>query len=148
MALASLLFVSCNSASTKSKDAEAAKNSEASEETSDFEISLAQWSLHKTFFGGPISDWMEFGRLLMEDPDPEVRAQTVENHHAWVDIAKSTEFDANGNETTKDFLRMMKIVNEAGFKGYVGIEYEGSTLSEDEGIKATKALLEKVFKEI
>jgi sugar phosphate isomerase/epimerase len=62
--------------------------------------------------------------------------------------AKSHEFDADGNETEKDFLRMMKIVKEAGFKGYVGIEYEGSSLSEDEGIKATKALLEKVFMEI
>ena len=42
----------------------------------------------------------------------------------------------------------MKIVKESGFKGYVGIEYEGTELSEDDGIKATKALLEKVFKEI
>lgn len=327
MALASLLFISCNSGSQKSKLADAAKKTEAPEEAKDFEISLAQWSLHKTFFGGPISDWTEFGRLLMEDPDallkgpdpmdfpkmaaaygiktielvntfyyskakdmayweafkkacdeagvkvglimcdalgnlgdadPEVRAQTVENHHAWVDIAsylgaktirvnaagegtpeevavnaadglrklgeygasqgisivvenhggyssdgkwlsgvmekaamenvgtlpdfgnfclergpdgclnqydpylgleeimpyakgvsaKANDFDADGNETTKDFQRMMKIVKEAGFKGYVGIEYEGNNLSEDEGIKATKALLEKVFKEI
>ena len=35
-----------------------------------------------------------------------------------------------------------------GFKGYVGIEYEGTQLSEDEGIKATKALLDKVFKQL
>ena len=62
--------------------------------------------------------------------------------------AKSQEFDENGDEVNSDFLRIMKIVKESGFKGYVGIEYEGSTLSEDEGIKATKALLEKVFKEI
>jgi sugar phosphate isomerase/epimerase len=62
--------------------------------------------------------------------------------------AKSHEFDENGNEVFSDFLRIMKIVKESGFKGYVGIEYEGSQLSEDEGIKATKALLEKVFKEI
>ncbi len=62
--------------------------------------------------------------------------------------AKSNEFDANGNEVKSDFLRIMKIVKESGFKGYVGIEYEGNQLSEDEGIKATKALLEKVFKEL
>ncbi|MGB5667551.1 MAG: sugar phosphate isomerase/epimerase family protein [Maribacter sp.] len=62
--------------------------------------------------------------------------------------AKSNDFDENGNEKSSDFLRIMKIVKESGFKGYVGIEYEGSELSEDEGIKATKALLEKVFKEI
>jgi len=62
--------------------------------------------------------------------------------------AKSHNFDENGNEVDSDFLRIMKIVKESGFKGYVGIEYEGKKLSEDEGIKATKALLEKVFKEI
>ncbi len=62
--------------------------------------------------------------------------------------AKSHEFDENGNEIESDFLKIMKIVKESGFKGYVGIEYEGSQLSEDEGIKATKALLEKVFAEL
>ncbi len=62
--------------------------------------------------------------------------------------AKSHEFDELGNEVSSDFLKIMKIVKEAGYKGYVGIEYEGSRLSEDEGIKATKALLEKVFKEL
>ena len=42
----------------------------------------------------------------------------------------------------------MKIVKDSGFNGYLGIEYEGSELSEDESIKAEKALLEKVFKEL
>lgn len=62
--------------------------------------------------------------------------------------AKSHVFDAEGNETNMDYLRIMKIVKASGFKGYVGIEYEGAELSEEEGIKATKALLEKVFAEI
>ena len=62
--------------------------------------------------------------------------------------AKSNVFDAEGNEANMDYLRIMKIVKASGFKGYVGIEYEGAELSEDEGIKATKALLEKVFAEI
>ena len=62
--------------------------------------------------------------------------------------AKSNDFDENGNEINSDYLRIMKIVKESGFKGYVGIEYEGRNLSEDEGIKATKALLERVFKEL
>lgn len=62
--------------------------------------------------------------------------------------AKSHEFDEDGNEIHSDFLKIMKIVKESGFKGYVGIEYEGSVLSEDEGIKATKALLEKVFAQL
>jgi len=62
--------------------------------------------------------------------------------------AKSNAFDDKGDETKSDFLRIMKIVKASGFKGYVGIEYEGSELSEDEGIKATKALLDRVFKAI
>lgn len=59
--------------------------------------------------------------------------------------AKSHEFDAEGNETRSDFFRIMKIVKDAGYKGWVGIEYEGNKLSEPEGIMATKKLLEKVF---
>jgi sugar phosphate isomerase/epimerase len=59
--------------------------------------------------------------------------------------AKSHEFDADGNEVHSDFLRIMRIVKDAGYTGDVGIEYEGDQLSEDEGIKATKALLERVF---
>ena len=60
--------------------------------------------------------------------------------------AKSHEFDEEGNETAKDFYRLLKIVKDAGFRGYIGIEYEGSTLSQDDGIKATKELLIKVGK--
>ena len=59
--------------------------------------------------------------------------------------AKSNDFDAAGNETKSDFYRIMKIVQASGFKGWVGIEYEGSVLPEKEGIIATKKLLEKVF---
>ena len=62
--------------------------------------------------------------------------------------AKSHEFDENGNETGTDYLRMMRIVLEAGYRGYVGIEYEGSSLSEPEGIRATKGLLERVRSEL
>jgi sugar phosphate isomerase/epimerase len=58
--------------------------------------------------------------------------------------AKSHEFDKDGNETKTDYLRMMKIVLAAGYSGYVGIEYEGGQLDEYAGIRATKALLEKV----
>jgi sugar phosphate isomerase/epimerase len=59
--------------------------------------------------------------------------------------AKSYDFDEQGNETTIDFKRMMDIVKNAGYKGYVGIEYEGNRMSEDEGILATKNLLEKLI---
>jgi sugar phosphate isomerase/epimerase len=324
---ATLFLISCNSGSTTNNQ-ESTEGS-TKEVSSDFQISLAQWSLHKTFFGGEIEDWGMFGRMLYESPDsllkgekdpidfPEIAASygiysielvntlyfskvgdeaywaafkekcdkagvsvglimcdlvgelgnadadarmaAVEGHYKWVDLAqflgahsirvnaggqgtpeelaanaidglsklgeygamkginilvenhggyssdgkwlsgvisevgmdnvgtlpdfgnfcingsnnpkdecqemydryvgleelmpfakgvsaKSHKFDEDGNEVYSDYLRLMKIVKESGFKGYVGIEYEGD--NEDEGIKATKALLEKAFKEI
>lgn len=62
--------------------------------------------------------------------------------------AKSHDFDENGNETKTDYKKMMKIVLDAGYRGYVGIEYEGSKISEPEGIIATKKLLERVRTEL
>lgn len=62
--------------------------------------------------------------------------------------AKSHSFDAEGNETKTDYRRMLKIVLDANYHGYVGVEYEGKDLPEPEGIKATKKLLEKVRAEL
>lgn len=58
--------------------------------------------------------------------------------------AKTHDFDAKGNETKTDYRKMMKIVMDANYHGFVGIEYEGSKLSEADGIRATKKLLETV----
>jgi len=58
--------------------------------------------------------------------------------------AKSHDFDAAGNETTKDYRRLMKIVLDAGFHGWIGIEYEGERLPERDGVRATLRLLETV----
>lgn len=58
--------------------------------------------------------------------------------------AKSYDFDDAGHETTIDYRRMMRIVVEAGYDGYVGIEYEGDRLSEADGILATRDLLRSV----
>lgn len=57
--------------------------------------------------------------------------------------AKSHNFDSEGNETEKDYARLLKIVKDAGFRGYIGVEYEGRELSEDMGIMATRDLLIK-----
>ena len=63
--------------------------------------------------------------------------------------AKSYAFDADGNESQIDYLRMMRIVLDAGYHGYVGIEWEGSTPeSEIEGVLLTKRLLERVRDEL
>jgi sugar phosphate isomerase/epimerase len=58
--------------------------------------------------------------------------------------AKSHAFDANGDETNTDYRRMLSIVLKAGYSGHIGIEYEGSELSEHEGILATQSLLERL----
>ena len=58
--------------------------------------------------------------------------------------AKSYNFDADGNCVEIDYQRMLKIIKDSGFHGYIGIEYEGDKLSEEDGVRKTKALLEKV----
>lgn len=62
--------------------------------------------------------------------------------------AKSHAFDKNGYETTIDYPRMLKIVRDAGYRGYIGIEYEGDELSEYEGIRATKKLLKMAGEQV
>lgn len=72
--------------------------------------------------------------------------------------AKTHKFDASGNETETDFRRMFRLIKDAGFDGYVGIEYEGGLMSlynpaggylpSSEGVKATKTLLERVRTEL
>lgn len=62
--------------------------------------------------------------------------------------AKANVFDEKGNEAQIDYRKMLRIVKDAGYTGYIGIEYEGDKLSEEEGIKATKQLLERVGAEL
>ncbi|GAA4450511.1 sugar phosphate isomerase/epimerase [Nibrella saemangeumensis] len=57
--------------------------------------------------------------------------------------AKTHDFDAAGNEVQIDYNRMLKMIKDFGFKGIVGIEYEGK-MDEYEGIRKTKALLDRV----
>lgn len=61
--------------------------------------------------------------------------------------AKSHDFDDEGGERFTDYRRMLGIVLDAGYRDWIGVEYEGSRLSEPEGIRATKALLERVRSE-
>jgi L-ribulose-5-phosphate 3-epimerase len=94
----------------------------------------------------------DFGNFLLQDT-PERwydRYRGVEEMmpYARAVSAKSRDFDARGNETSTDFTRMMRIVLDAGYRGWVGIEYEGETLDEYQGIRATKALLERVRGEL
>ena len=62
--------------------------------------------------------------------------------------AKSHEFDDAGNEVRTDYEKMLRLVVGAGYRGWIGIEYEGTALPEAEGILATKKLLERIRAEM
>jgi len=62
--------------------------------------------------------------------------------------AKSHDFDADGNETEIDYVKMLQMVKDHGYTGYIGVEYEGSELGEEAGIIATKELMLKAAKEV
>jgi hypothetical protein len=59
--------------------------------------------------------------------------------------AKSYHFNEQGEDTKIDYYRMLKLVKNSTYDGYIGIEYEGETLGEHEGILATKALMIKAW---
>lgn len=87
----------------------------------------------------------DFGNFNISEEESYDRYKGVEElmPYAKSVSAKTHDFDENGNETNTDYDKMMDIVLSAGFSGYIGIEYEGSELSEPEGIKKTKELLER-----
>ena len=58
--------------------------------------------------------------------------------------AKTHDFDEQGQETTKNYWRLMRSVTDAGYRSWVGIEYEGTRLPERDGIAASLRLLQRV----
>ena len=87
----------------------------------------------------------DFGNFYEYD-----RYQGVTELMPWAKAvsAKSYDFDGRGEETTLDFRRFLRIVTGAGFRGWIGVEYEGNRLPEREGITRTIALLERVRAEL
>jgi sugar phosphate isomerase/epimerase len=57
--------------------------------------------------------------------------------------AKTYDFDSNGEQPLLDYKRLIGIVKASGFKGYIGIEYEGLNQPEDEGVRNTQNLLKR-----
>ena len=92
---------------------------------------------------GTLPDFGNFRISLTKEYD---RYQGVREMmpYAHAVSAKSQNFDELGNELRVDYRRMLRIVLEAGYRGYVGIEYSGTKLREPDGIRATKWLLEKI----
>ena len=156
LGMATLFLLSCNTGS-KSGDNGASKGINIIVENHGGISSDAQWLTGVMAKVGKdnVGVLPDFGNFCIE-MGPEGCVNEYDKYKGIEELmpyakgvsAKSHAFDENGDETKSDFLRIMKIVKASGFKGYVGIEYEGTELSEDEGIKATRALLEKVFQEI
>lgn len=92
----------------------------------------------------------DFGNFRIRDGEDYDRYQGVKELMPFAKgvSAKSYDFDAEGNETKIDYARMLKIVRDSGYRGYIGIEYEGGRLDEYEGIRATKKLLERLRSEM
>ncbi|GAB3947680.1 sugar phosphate isomerase/epimerase [Spirosoma harenae] len=91
----------------------------------------------------------DFDNFKLNEADVYDRYMGVEEMMPYAKgvSAKSRDFDEQGNEVTIDYKRLLQIVKKdktAAFKGYIGIEYSGNRLSEDDGIRATKQLLDRV----
>ena len=97
----------------------------------------------------------DFGNFCLKRKEGEQwEAECVEEYPIYQGIeemmpyakavsAKSYDFDEEGNETKLDYARILKTVKDAGYTGFIGVEYEGERLSEEEGIIATRDLLIK-----
>ncbi len=85
-------------------------------------------------FGNPVTDADPYEVVSRLMP----RAKAVS--------AKCADFDdTTGEETTIDFARMIGLVRDAGYEGFVGIEYEGDRLAEAEGVRRARDLLERLI---
>ena len=101
----------------------------------------------------------DFGNFCVKRPNNARWAGCVEEYDRYQGVAemmpaakavsaKSSDFDEGGTETNTDYKRMLLIVKDAGYNGYIGVEYEGNELSEEAGILATKNLLLETAKEL
>ena len=88
----------------------------------------------------------DFGNFRVSDTEEYDRYQGVRELMPYAKgvSAKSHEFDSQGNEVRTDYMKMIKIVLDAGYHGYIGIEWEGGQPDEVEGIRLTQRLLERV----
>ncbi len=90
----------------------------------------------------------DFGNFQVNDNEEYDRYKGVREMMKYAKgvSAKSHAFNNAGEEKEIDYFKMLKIVKDSGYKGYIDVEYEGSNLSEDEGIKSTLDLLIKAGK--
>ncbi len=87
----------------------------------------------------------DFGKLNKDSLYTDTKAMMP---YTEVISAKSHEFNEKGEEVNFDYRRLFKIIDNAGFNGTVAIEYEGSKLSEIDGVHATNKLLKQIQSEL
>lgn len=93
---------------------------------------------------GTLPDFGNFAISESEEYDKYLGVKELMPYAKAVSV-KSFNFDENGNEPDIDFDRLLRIVADGGYSGYLGIEYEGDSLSEYDGIHATIALIKRVI---
>jgi sugar phosphate isomerase/epimerase len=91
----------------------------------------------------PSKNWgylLDFGnyhpKSLVYDAIPRLGSAILMAH------AKGYSFDSGGNETTLDYPRIIKLLNQIGYNGDINIEFEGP-LPDFEGVEKTLALLQR-----
>lgn len=107
---------------------------------------------------GNVEQWTKEKALYAGDPayTEDEKGLAYDRYRGVADLmpyakgvsAKSHDFNEAGDEIHTDYVKMIGIVKDSGYRGHIGIEYEGSELGEVEGIKKTKALLERVFAQV
>jgi sugar phosphate isomerase/epimerase len=96
----------------------------------------------------------DFGNFCISDPWGTTQGDCTEMYDPYQGLkemmpfakgvsAKTYDFDSNGEQPKLDYKRLIDIVNDSGYKGYIGIEFEGNNQPEEEGIRKTKLLIEK-----
>ena len=60
---------------------------------------------------------------------------------ARVVCAKIHEFTPEGQAANTDFLKMIRIIKDSGYEGYIAIEYEGEKPSPVEGVRLAQQLI-------
>ena len=98
---------------------------------------------------GTLPDFGNFYIRRGDNPEEYDRYQGVDELMPFAKAvsAKTHDFDDDGNETETDYQRMIGLVLDHNYRGYVGIEYEGNRSDEYAGIRATKTLLDRVIAE-
>jgi hypothetical protein len=96
----------------------------------------------------------DFGNFCISDPWGTIQNGCADMYDIYKGVeemlpyakgvsAKSYDFDANGEQPLMDYKRLIGIVKASGYKGYIGIEFEGNNQPEDEGVRKTQVLLER-----